>query len=129
MAADYPGKQSYEKVSIQLASPFTQGQVDDMELGWRIAKEVSRMDIGQTVVVKNGVDTIHARSGTEGAISFQPTPAENVVDTTAAGDSFNAGLIAALSRGASLTDAIGQAAALSARVIAARGALVDDAVG
>ncbi len=40
------------------------GQVDDMELGWRIAKEVSRMDIGQTVVVKNG--TILAVEGFEG---------------------------------------------------------------
>ena len=40
MAADYPGKQSYEKVSIQLNSPFTQGQVDDvvvedsMDISW-----------------------------------------------------------------------------------------------
>ena len=40
MAADYPGKQSYEKVSIQLGSPFTQGQVDDvvvedsMDISW-----------------------------------------------------------------------------------------------
>lgn len=82
----------------------------------------------ETVIVKNGVDTIHARSGTEGAITFQPTPAENVVDTTAAGDSFNAGLIAALARGESLGDAIARAAALSSRVIAARGALVADAV-
>ena len=82
----------------------------------------------ETVVVKNGVDTIHARSGTEGVITFQPTPAKDVVDTTAAGDSFNAGLIAALARGESLSDAISRAAALSTRVIAARGALVDDAV-
>ena len=82
----------------------------------------------ETVVVKNGVDTVHAQSGTEGAITFQPTPAENVVDTTAAGDSFNAGLIAALARGESLAEGIARAAALSARVIAARGALVDDAV-
>ena len=83
----------------------------------------------ETVIVKNGVDMIHAQSGAEGAITFQPTPAENVVDTTAAGDSFNAGLIAALSRGETLADAINRAAALSARVIAARGALVADAVG
>ncbi|WP_180900089.1 sugar kinase [Martelella soudanensis] len=82
----------------------------------------------KSVIVKNGVDTIHAQSGADGAITFQPTPAAKVVDTTAAGDSFNAGLIAALSRGESLTDAIGQAAALSARVIAARGALVAEAV-
>ena len=40
MAADYPGKQSYEKVSIQLGSPFTQAQVDDvvvedsMDISW-----------------------------------------------------------------------------------------------
>ena len=40
MAADYPGKQIYEKVSIQLGSPFTQAQVDDvvvedsMDISW-----------------------------------------------------------------------------------------------
>jgi UDP-2,3-diacylglucosamine hydrolase len=37
---------------------------DDVDLGWRTAKEISRMDVGQTVVVKNG--TVLAVEGFEG---------------------------------------------------------------
>ena len=81
-----------------------------------------------TVIVKNGVDTIYAEDESAGALTFKPTPAENVVDTTAAGDSFNAGLIAALATGASLAEALERASALSARVICARGALVSEAL-
>ena len=36
----------------------------DVELGWKIAKEIARLDIGQTVIVKNG--TIVAVEGLEG---------------------------------------------------------------
>ncbi|WP_174802334.1 sugar kinase [Martelella limonii] len=82
----------------------------------------------KTVVVKNGVDVIHAGCHVEGELTFQPVPAENVVDTTAAGDSFNAGLIAARAGGAGLAEAIRAGASLSGRVIGARGALVADAV-
>ncbi len=39
-------------------------QQEDMDYGWRIAKEVSRLDIGQTVVVKEG--TVLAVEGFEG---------------------------------------------------------------
>lgn len=38
--------------------------VDDIDLGWRIARQVSQLDIGQTVVVKNG--TVLAVEGFEG---------------------------------------------------------------
>lgn len=39
-------------------------QIADLEFGFRIAKEVSRLDIGQTVIVKNG--TVLAVEGFEG---------------------------------------------------------------
>lgn len=39
-------------------------QEGDLQFGWRIAKEVSRLEIGQTVVVKNG--TVLAVEGFEG---------------------------------------------------------------
>jgi len=42
---------------------------EDVDLGWRIAKEIARLDIGQTVVVKNGtVLAIEALEGTNEAI-------------------------------------------------------------
>jgi UDP-2,3-diacylglucosamine hydrolase len=42
---------------------------DDVALGWNIAKEISRLDIGQTVIVKNGtVVAVEALDGTNDAI-------------------------------------------------------------
>ncbi|MEL6609307.1 MAG: sugar kinase [Pseudomonadota bacterium] len=76
-----------------------------------------------TVVVKNG----------EGAVLFAESdrmaevpvsPLDHVVDTTAAGDSFNAGLFAGHAAGVSLEEGIRYACALSRQVIAHRGALV-----
>lgn len=41
----------------------------DVELGWNIAREIARLDIGQTVVVKNGtVVAVEALEGTNEAI-------------------------------------------------------------
>ena len=42
---------------------------EDVDLGWKIAKEMARLDIGQTVIVKNGaVLAIEAFEGTNEAI-------------------------------------------------------------
>jgi len=44
-------------------------ELDDVQYGWRIAKETSRLDIGQTVVVKNGtVLAVEAFEGTNAAM-------------------------------------------------------------
>jgi hypothetical protein len=41
----------------------------DIDLGWKIAKEIARLDIGQTIVVKNGtVVAVEALEGTNDAI-------------------------------------------------------------
>ncbi|MDA8586042.1 sugar kinase [Rhodobacteraceae bacterium] len=53
------------------------------------------------------------------------SPATQVVDTTAAGDSFNAGYIAALALGATPTDAMIAGHTLALQVIAKRGGIVD----
>ncbi|KAF5408280.1 MAG: hypothetical protein Udaeo2_15480 [Candidatus Udaeobacter sp.] len=43
---------------------------EDVDLGWKIAKEIARLDIGQTVIVKNGtVVAVEAFEGTNDAIS------------------------------------------------------------
>ena len=42
---------------------------EDVDLGWKIAKEIARLDIGQTVIVKNGtVVVVEAFEGTNEAI-------------------------------------------------------------
>ena len=42
---------------------------EDVDLGWEIAKEIARLDIGQTVIVKNGtVVAVEAFEGTNEAI-------------------------------------------------------------
>jgi len=42
---------------------------DDVDLGWKIAKEIARLDIGQTIIVKNGtVVAVEALEGTNEAI-------------------------------------------------------------
>jgi hypothetical protein len=41
----------------------------DIDLGWKIAKEIARLDIGQTIVVKNGtVVAVEALEGTNDAV-------------------------------------------------------------
>ncbi len=76
------------------------------------------------VVVKNGPERLHAFSQQEGSVVFDPVPVETVVDTTAAGDSFNAGFLSARLHGAAMADALAKGASVSAQVIKSRGALV-----
>ena len=45
-------------------SRLSRREEEDIDLGWKTAKEIARMDVGQTVVVKNG--TVLALEGLEG---------------------------------------------------------------
>jgi UDP-2,3-diacylglucosamine hydrolase len=48
---------------------LSQQEQDDVELGWRIAKEIARLDIGQTIIVRNGtVVAVEALEGTNEAM-------------------------------------------------------------
>ena len=53
-----------------LAGPkLSQQEQDDVELGWKIAKEIARLDIGQTIIVRNGtVVAVEALEGTNEAM-------------------------------------------------------------
>lgn len=75
------------------------------------------------VVVKDGAGEI-VTLGPEGLARHAPERAPALVDTTAAGDSFNAGFLAARAGGADLAAAVRQGARLAVRVIGAPGALV-----
>jgi 2-dehydro-3-deoxygluconokinase len=76
------------------------------------------------VVVKNGAGPVVAADA--GAVIRRAVaPAATVVDTTAAGDSFNAAFLAAWAAGRPVAEAIDAGAALAAQVVGRRGALVE----
>jgi DUF1009 family protein len=48
---------------------LSRAEQDDVDLGWNVAKEIARLDIGQTIIVKNGtVLAVEAFEGTNDAI-------------------------------------------------------------
>jgi len=50
-------------------SKLSRVEEDDVNLGWSVAKEIARLDIGQTIIVKNGtVLAVEAFEGTNDAI-------------------------------------------------------------
>ena len=53
-----------------IAGPKLSGrEEEDVDFGWKIAKEIARLDIGQTVIVKNGtIVAVEALEGTNDAI-------------------------------------------------------------
>ncbi len=75
------------------------------------------------IIVKNGAGQMLAWH--DGEVSHHtPSTVAKVVDTTAAGDSFNAGFLAGRVGGKSVADSVNAAAKLAAKVVQARGALV-----
>ncbi|KUF12159.1 sugar kinase [Pseudoponticoccus marisrubri] len=78
------------------------------------------------VAVKNGSETCHVWSEDEGLVRHDPPAIAKVVDSTAAGDSFGAGFLAARATGALLAEATRRAAELAAEVIQRRGALAPE---
>jgi DUF1009 family protein len=48
---------------------LSRNEEDDVDLGWKIAKEIARLDIGQTVLVRSGtIVAVEALEGTNDAI-------------------------------------------------------------
>jgi 2-dehydro-3-deoxygluconokinase len=81
------------------------------------------------VVVKDGPNpVVTLAAGGPVTAHAIPAPVTAVVDSTAAGDSFNAGFLASQLEGADLATAVTAGATLAARVITGPGALVRSAV-
>ncbi|CUH75979.1 sugar kinase [Tropicibacter naphthalenivorans] len=81
-------------------------------------------DLGATTVaVKNGANICHLWSSAEGDARYDPPAVAQVIDSTAAGDSFAAGFLCARAQEASVLDAAKQAATLAGAVIQHKGAL------
>lgn len=77
-----------------------------------------------TIVVKNGDGPIlYSYDGGEGV--FEPPAVKQVVDSTAAGDSFNAAILAGFEPATDIGPDVEHACALAGKVICGRGALVD----
>jgi 2-dehydro-3-deoxygluconokinase len=86
------------------------------------ARRYTALGAGQ-VVVKNGpLPTLLLDS--DGMKEIPVPPIDGVIDTTAAGDSFNGAYLSALGRGATMTQAIAKAQACAAQVVCCKGALV-----
>jgi len=75
-------------------------------------------------IIKNGAGRIHA-CDTRQRLTCDPIRNVTPVDSTAAGDSFNAGFIAARLQGADLREAVHAGSSLAAQVIVNFGALVE----
>ncbi|MGJ8605328.1 MAG: sugar kinase [Marivita sp.] len=76
-----------------------------------------------TIVVKNGADPVYFQhDGTQGTVPA--CPVTKVVDTTAAGDSFNAVVLAGLLDDTPLDDSTTHACRLASQVVQGKGALV-----
>ena len=116
--------------AISLAMPSIEDQAALTGAATPEAAAAAWRELGaDEVVVKLGSDGAYASSAAASELVAAATPAQ-IVDTTAAGDAFNAGYIAArLVEGASMREAAERGAALAAEVIGWPGAIAPRPVG
>lgn len=79
----------------------------------------------ERIVVKNGAKSVTCWSVAGGIEELEPVQGVTVIDSTAAGDSFGAGLMGGLALGHDLGQAVRMAMAQAALVVQGKGALVD----
>ncbi len=98
---------------------FGDGSPDDTIARYREAG-------ARLVAVKEGAGPVTVWSSDAGTKIYRPPAVPEVVDTTAAGDSFAAALLTGLATGQTLDDSVCGAMRLAARVVQVRGALAAD---
>jgi DUF1009 family protein len=60
---------SIATTGLIVGAKLSRQEEEDVDLGWKIAKEIARLDIGQTVIVKNGtIVAVEALEGTNDVI-------------------------------------------------------------
>ena len=60
---------SLARSGLVVGPKLSRREEDDVELGWNVAREIARLDIGQTVIIKNGtIVAVEALEGTNEAI-------------------------------------------------------------
>ena len=87
------------------------------------AKRITAYGVGEVIVKDGSKSCLVSVNGSMSAVP--PEPAEKIVDTTGAGDSFNAGYLAARLSGKEPLPAAKLAHRVAGRVIGCRGALAD----
>ena len=114
MMVDLLTPNEFEAFSLTGIEPVSPGEAI------RAAKRLSEMGVKQVVITLGGNGCIYG-SGTD----FRHMPAvkvENIVDTTAAGDSFTAALAVCLTEGKSLEQAVAFATKVGALTVSRKGA-------
>lgn len=97
-------------------------QIFRCESAQQACELLSAYDI-QEIIIKNGPDSILYRNGAQQG-EFQVPKVNLIVDTTAAGDSFNAAYLASRIGGSSTPEAIAAGCRMSAKVIGHSGAIM-----
>lgn len=104
--------------------------LDDMAACFGVADPLAAMHHlmalteAEIVLTTGGDAVLHRAAGGDGLDRWPLPPRRAAVDTTGAGDSFNAGWLAARRAGAPPADAIARAAALAAQVVLHPGAIL-----
>jgi 2-dehydro-3-deoxygluconokinase len=113
---------AYETANIALPSWSDEAELFGDRDTFATAKRISSAGV-EEVVVKNGAGAFLVRTR-DVCQSLLPHTNVTIVDTTGAGDSFNAGYLAARLQGESPEIAVLRAQSVATKVIAGRGALV-----
>ncbi|WP_020593888.1 sugar kinase [Kiloniella laminariae] len=120
--AKYVLNQAYSLCDLALPSYDDEKLLFDQEDTNQSIQRISKLGVDE-IILKNGSDSVTSYS--DGEVQVFPVEAAKVVkDTTAAGDSFNAGYLWARLSGKSLENSITIAGEIARQVIAQQGAIV-----